>query len=91
MRDILVHLLFPFLLVCAGIGDCFTLKIPNWLTAAIAVSFLPIALLAGLPAVAYPWHLGIAVAVLIAGFGLYAAGLFGGGDAKMRRAGKSPG
>jgi len=83
MRDTISYLLFPGLLLCAGVGDCLTLKIPNWLTAAIALSFLPMALLAGLPAVAYFWHLLIAMAVLGAGFSLYAAGLFGGGDAKM--------
>jgi prepilin peptidase CpaA len=83
----LAQLVLPFLLVLAAIFDCFTLKIPNWLTALIAIAFFPTALLLGLPASAYLWHMGVAVLVLSAGFALYAMGLFGAGDAKMVSAG----
>jgi prepilin peptidase CpaA len=83
MPSALAQLVLPFLLVLAAIFDCFTLKIPNWLTALIALSFFPVALIMGLPAADYLWHVGIAIVTLTVGFALYAANLFGGGDAKM--------
>ena len=79
-------LIFPALLILAGIFDCFTLKIPNWLTALVALLFFPAALLTGMPGHDYLTHLASAFIVLAAGFTLYAAGLFGGGDAKLMAA-----
>ena len=79
-------LVFPALLILAGIIDCRTLKIPNWLTAVVALLFFPAAMIMGLPATAYPAHIASALIVLGACFGLYAAGLFGAGDAKLMAA-----
>ena len=45
--------------------------------------FFPAALAAGLPPAQYLVHIGVALAVLVAGFALYACKLFGGGDAKL--------
>ena len=86
MLSDVAHLIFPGLLILAGILDFLTLKIPNWLTALVALAFIPAALLAGMPGSAYVIHLISAVIVLAAGFALYAAGLFGAGDAKLMAA-----
>jgi len=79
-------LVFPALLILAGIFDCLTLKIPNWLTATVALLFIPAALLTGMPGHDYLIHFASALIVLAAGFALYAAGLFGAGDAKLMAA-----
>lgn len=83
MTQFLAQTLFPFLLVLAGAYDFLTLRIPNWLTALVAGLFVPMAFATGLPAEAWLWHLATAMALLAAGFGLFAANLFGGGDAKL--------
>lgn len=79
----LAPLVFPALLVLAGIFDCLTLKIPNWLTATVALLFIPAALITGMPGHDYLTHFASALIVLAAGFALYAAGFFGAGDAKL--------
>ena len=61
------------------------LRIPNWLALAVLGVFL-VAGLWGLPLEAFLWRLGAGAAVLVAGFALFAAGLVGGGDAKMAAA-----
>jgi prepilin peptidase CpaA len=83
MTAFFVQTLFPFLLVTAGISDFLTLKIPNWLTAAIALLFFPMAFVTGLPMESILWQCVAALALLVVGFALFAAGLFGGGDAKL--------
>jgi prepilin peptidase CpaA len=83
MIHFLAQTLFPFLLVLAGAYDFLTLRIPNWLTALVAVSFFPMALATGLPGEAYLWHIAAGAAMLVIGFGLFAFNLFGGGDAKL--------
>jgi len=83
MLSDLALLIFPTLLILAGIHDCLTLKIPNWLTALTAALFFVFAFAYGLPLPSIATSVGVALAVLVAGFGLYAAGLFGAGDAKL--------
>ncbi len=61
------------------------LRIPNGLALAVLAVFLVTGLW-GLPLETYLWRLGAGVAVLAAGFALFAAGLIGGGDAKMAAA-----
>ena len=83
MTVFLAQTLFPFFLVLGGVCDFLTFKIPNWLTAATALAFFPMAFATGLPAGEVLWHCALAIAMLALGFGLFAAGLFGGGDAKL--------
>lgn len=64
-------------------SDARSLRIPNTLSLALLVAFVPTALVAGLSLEGIAWHLGVAVAVLAVGFALFAFGLFGGGDAKL--------
>ncbi|MDP9136588.1 MAG: prepilin peptidase [Pseudomonadota bacterium] len=78
--------LFALLMVAAATSDALTYRIPNWLTGLIALSFPAAALAAGMPVDHLLWHV-IAGSVLLAlGFALFAAGLFGGGDAKLMAA-----
>lgn len=70
------------LLLAAIVGDLAAYRIPNWLTAAVALGFLPWATLAG-PPDGWPWHFAVGAAALAAGMGLFALGWLGGGDAKL--------
>lgn len=83
MTDIFLMMFFPSLVVAAGIGDFLTMRIPNWLNLAIALSMPPIALLAGMPLHVLGWHLLAGVVMLVIGFGLFAGRFIGGGDAKL--------
>jgi prepilin peptidase CpaA len=83
MTAFLAQTLFPLLLVTAGVGDFLTYKIPNWLTIATAAAFFPMAFATGLPIENILWQCIAAIAILAVGFGLFAAGWWGGGDAKL--------
>ncbi|MGH6931501.1 MAG: A24 family peptidase, partial [Dongiaceae bacterium] len=56
------------------------------LTGLIALSFPAAAIAAGMPLDHLLWHLSAGVGMLIFGFALFTAGLFGGGDAKLMAA-----
>lgn len=73
---------FAALLLAGAVQDLRQRRIANLLTAAIAALWPLHVLLApfGVPAI---WSLAVAAAALAAGFGLFALGLFGGGDIKM--------
>lgn len=86
MLSDVAHLVFPALLILAGILDSLTLKIPNWLTGLVAIMFFPAALLSGMPWPAYLPHFASALIMLGIGFSLYACGFFGAGDAKLMAA-----
>ena len=86
MTDLLILVLFPTLVLAAAIGDVFTMRIPNWLNAATALSVVPMAVLAGMPLDVVQWHLLAGLVMLLFGFGLFARGYIGGGDAKLMAA-----
>ena len=75
-----------FLMSFAGIGDFLTFRIPNWLSAAVALAFFPMAWMTGMPLETIGMHAVAGFALLALGFGLFAAGVFGGGDAKLMAA-----
>jgi prepilin peptidase CpaA len=75
--------LFPVLMIIAGAGDALALRIPNWLTLTMAVLFFPMAVATGMPLGLIGQHVAIGFGLLIAGFALFSAGIFGGGDAKL--------
>ena len=83
MTEILVLTLFPTLVIAAAIGDLLTMRIPNWLNGVVALSVLPMAVLAGMPFDVAQWHLLAGAVMLVFGFGLFARGYVGGGDAKL--------
>ncbi|RZJ41776.1 MAG: pilus assembly protein CpaA [Brevundimonas sp.] len=73
----------PALLIIAGMKDLTTMKIPNWISLALLVGFLPAALAVGLPLEMIAVHLAVAVAALFVGAGMFALRWIGGGDAKV--------
>lgn len=74
-------------MLAAGINDCLTMKIPNWLNGVIVLSFFGAAFLVGMPLEQIGWHMVAGFGVLVAGFTLFSFGYFGGGDAKLVAAG----
>jgi len=83
MTFLLSTTVLPLLMILAGAGDVLTMRIPNWLTLAVAISFFPIALLTGMAVLDIALHVAVAAAMFAAGFLLFSIGLFGGGDAKL--------
>ena len=83
MNSFLSMTVFPLLMIIAGAGDALSMRIPNWLTGLIAVVFFPMALLVGMPWAAIGLHILVGLGLFIAGFMLFALGLFGGGDSKL--------
>jgi prepilin peptidase CpaA len=76
-------LLFPVLLVFAASHDLMTRLIPNPLVVALVAAFPFAALAVGLPLLTVALHILCCVTVVGLGFGLFAGGYIGGGDAKL--------
>lgn len=75
--------LFVLGLVIAACCDVRTMLIPNWISITYIVSFPVIALIIGLSPAQIGWNLLAGVIALVICFGLFAVGVFGGGDAKL--------
>lgn len=74
---------YPLALGWAVVSDARRLTIPNWTCVAIAVAFLPAALLGRLDPTTVALHYGIGAGLLLAGMALFARGIVGGGDVKL--------
>lgn len=74
---------FMGLCVFAALHDINRLTIPNWLNLALAGLFIPAAAVSGLPVEMIGGHVLAGLAAFVIAFGLFAFGVFGGGDAKM--------
>ena len=74
---------FPASVIVGGLHDLLTMKIPNWISLILVGAFLPVALLAGAAPIDVAVHVGVGVAALMVGMGMFAAGWIGGGDAKL--------
>lgn len=74
---------FPLAMVYAAVCDAVRYEVPNWLSVLVVVVFLAHGLIAGLGMATVGWHLTAGAAVLLAGWGLFAAGIVGGADAKL--------
>ena len=77
---------FPAMVIIAGLYDITTFTIPNWISAALALAFIPAAFLTG-----SSWaEVGLCVAVglgcFILAVGMFAMNWIGGGDAKLMTA-----
>ncbi|MAI91115.1 prepilin peptidase [Ponticaulis sp.] len=79
----LLILLFCAGLVFAAFHDIASMTIPNWLSVAYIVSFPVAALFMGASLQSIGWHFAAGGIALVICFGLFAAGVFGGGDAKL--------
>jgi prepilin peptidase CpaA len=74
---------FPLLILIAALTDVTTFLIPNRLSAALAIAFIPAAVLLGLSAATIGVCLVVGIAALGFGVAMFAAGWIGGGDAKL--------
>ena len=83
MLATILCLFFPVLLVIAAAHDVRTMKIPNWISIALTLAFIPTAFAAGLSLQQIGIHLGIGMIALIIGAGLFFLGVWGGGDGKL--------
>jgi prepilin peptidase CpaA len=79
---IMVTAAFLLPLLAAASWDVACFRIPNILSAALVLLFVPAVALAPV-SVPWGWHLAAALAVLIVGAGLFALHLLGGGDVKL--------
>jgi prepilin peptidase CpaA len=79
----LLLFVFPFAMAFAAATDLLTMTIPNKLSIALAATFFVVALAAGLGWQDIVVHVGVGVAMLLAGIALFAVGVIGGGDAKL--------
>jgi prepilin peptidase CpaA len=75
--------LFVFLMSLAAISDLRTYRIPNKLVLAVALLFVLAAPMAGMPMEIVLWHLLAGASLFALGYGLFCAGMIGGGDAKL--------
>ncbi|MBV9549139.1 MAG: prepilin peptidase [Alphaproteobacteria bacterium] len=83
IAQLLVLVLLPALLLASALCDLASYTIPNFLSAAIALLFLAFAAAAPLLPAALGMHVLAGAAGLVLGFGLFALGWIGGGDAKL--------
>jgi prepilin peptidase CpaA len=84
--DIARLLLFPALMAFAAASDHFTMTISNRVSLALVAGFLALALMSGMAPYDMLMHAGAGAAVLVLGFGCFAMGWVGGGDAKVAAA-----
>src|SRR5215212_4826643 len=75
--------IFAFTMVSAAVTDLSSRKIRNSLVVFFLLSYAVLAPLAGFAGSEILWSAVAAMAVLILTFGLFTAGLIGGGDAKL--------
>ncbi|WP_439470849.1 A24 family peptidase [Brevundimonas sp.] len=76
----------PALLIIAGLKDLTTMKIPNWVSLALVVTFPIAAIAVGLPLETVAISVGVSVVALFVGAGMFALNWIGGGDAKVMAA-----
>lgn len=83
MAEFLVLVALPALLAIAAGWDLVSFTIPNRLQLALLAVFALFVAVSGMTVPALGWHLLAGLVGLVIGFGLFAAGWIGGGDAKL--------
>lgn len=83
MTQYAAFVIFPLLMLIAAVSDLLTMKISNYLTAGLLISFFLMAYLIGMPWQDLAWASLCGLAVLLVTFGMFAMGWVGGGDAKL--------
>lgn len=74
---------FPVCMLFATFYDIFTMTIPNKITLVLIAAFAICAPLAGISLETAMWSVALSLLVLVLGFGLFSAGIMGGGDVKL--------
>jgi len=75
--------ILPVLVILAGLHDLTTMKIPNWISGLLFLTYFPAAFMLGLPLATIGVSLGLCLLVLVVGAGMFALKWMGGGDAKL--------
>lgn len=83
LSELLVLVVFPVLLAVAAGWDLASYTVPNWLPAALVLTFVVFAAAAAMPWAMFGDHVLAGALALAAGFALFAFGVIGGGDAKL--------
>jgi prepilin peptidase CpaA len=78
--------LFPAMMAFAASSDLFTMTISNRVSLMLVGGFFALAAITGVDPAEMISHLSAGCVVLVAGFGLFARGIIGGGDAKLAAA-----
>ncbi|MGL4490598.1 MAG: A24 family peptidase [Rhizobiaceae bacterium] len=83
MLEAAILIVFPFAMAHAATSDLLTMTIANRVSIILIASFAVLAPLTGMDWLTYGMHFAAMIAVLAVCFGLFAAGVMGGGDAKL--------
>ncbi|WP_306117406.1 MULTISPECIES: prepilin peptidase [unclassified Roseitalea] len=83
MITAIVFVVFPFAMIHAALSDIFTMTIANRVSLLLIAAFIAIAPFIGLSWTEFGLHLAAFALVLSVTFALFAAGVMGGGDAKL--------
>lgn len=83
MFDLILLSVFPAAMALAAASDLFSMTISNRICIGLAAAFFAMALWNGMEPWSILMHASAGFAVLVLGFGLFAMGWLGGGDAKL--------
>lgn len=84
--DLIRVMFFPALMAYAAVSDMLTMTIPNRVSILLVAGFAVAAAMSGMSLQDVMMHGGAGLVVLVAGFGCFAMGWIGGGDAKVASA-----
>lgn len=83
MTEAAIIVIFPLLMAYGAFSDLLTMTIPNRVSLILVVSFVVLAAATGMHLATFAHHLAAMLVVFVACFGLFAANVMGGGDAKL--------
>ena len=86
MKDLLLLLVFPTIIIYSAVSDLLRMTISNRVSLGLAAAFVAMALFTGMSVAEAGWHLAAAFSVLSVAFACFAFGWIGGGDAKIAAA-----
>ena len=86
MKDLLLLLVFPTIVIYSAVSDLLRMTISNRVTLGLALAFVAMAYFTGMSLAETGWHLAAALVVLVFSFTCFAFGWIGGGDAKIAAA-----
>lgn len=78
-----IWFIFPALVVVAALHDVKAMRIPNWISVLLIISFYPAAFATGLPLGEVGVATTLGAVALVVGMGMFAMNWIGGGDAKL--------
>jgi len=83
MLEALIFVVFPFCMVFAAVSDMVSMTIANRISVILVAAFALVAPFTGMDWATYGWHFAAGGLVLSITFAMFAAGVMGGGDAKL--------